>query len=113
MKKLLSAAALFTSFFLFGGDAHSQDVTPQRVRTENFGIVGYRGVAPKARKHQDCCATPRRAKKLRTVEICRRAFTKTEKHCCGIVMRGNYIRVVYKSYYSDGSEVICTKEYRS
>ena len=108
MRKSIFAAALFATFFLLGSSAHSQDVTPQRVRTKNFGIVGYRGVAPKAPKYRDCCA-----KKLRTVEICRQAFTKTEKHRRGIVMKGNYIRVVYKSYYSDGSEVICTREYRS
>ena len=119
MKKRFFTAALLATFVLIAGSAYSQEIEPQRIRTADFGIVGYRG-APQnlpaykiQQKRKACCKKTTRAFKLRTVEICRRAFTKSEKHCCGIVTKGNYIRVVYKTYYSDGSEVICTKEYRS
>ena len=112
MKKLSFIAALIATLFLLGGAAYSQDRAPQRVRSDDFGIVGYRGVVPKYAQKQNCCG-PKRAYKLKTVEICRRGFTKMEKHCCGIVTKANFVRVVYKSYYSDGTEVICTKEYRS
>ena len=49
----------------------------------------------------------------KTVELRRYAFSKWEEHDCGIKMRGNYIKVTYQTFYSDGTSVVWDKEYRS
>ena len=112
MKTRSYTIALIATFFLIGTAAYSQDRRPRTAHSESFGLVGYRGVVPRYAQKQNCCG-PKRAYKLKTVEISRRGFTKLEKRCCGIVMKTNYVRVVFKSYYSDGSEVTCTREYKS
>ena len=61
---------------------------------------------------------PKKKKKERvyvthTVELRRVAFQKMEEHCDGIKMCGNYIRVKYQTFFSDGSSKIWEKEYRS
>lgn len=109
MKSRSFTVALIATFFLSGTAAYSRDGAST---SESFGLVGYRGVVPPYAQKQSN-RKPRRAYKLKTVEISRIGFTRMKKHWSGVVMKTNYIRVTYKSYYSDGSEVICTREYRS
>jgi len=61
---------------------------------------------------QDCNKKEKVVEK-NTIELCRKAFTKWEEHCCGIKIKGNYMKVTYQTFYSDGSSVIWDKEYRS
>lgn len=50
---------------------------------------------------------------VKTVELRRVAFQKMEEHCCGIKMKGNYMRVTYQTFYSDGTSNVWNREYRS
>lgn len=61
--------------------------------------------APKVKK--------KKVKPTHTVEISRIAFTKWEEHCCGIKIKGNYMRVTYQTFFCDGSSKVWVKEFRS
>jgi hypothetical protein len=107
MKKTLIAASIAASFLAIGGNAEA-------------GFFKTKG-APKNPPHHlapewTCpgkCESKEKVVKTHTVELRRQAFTKWEEHCCGIKMKGNYMKVTYETFYSDGSTTVWHKEYRS
>ena len=115
-------AAIFSIISLFGAaSASAQERAKPKLRFPNLGLTKLSKVPAKPPHYLApfpddlVCCKEKRAKvvKVKTVELSRTAFTKWEEHCCGIKMKGNYMRVVYKTIYSDGTEVVFDKVYRS
>lgn len=61
----------------------------------------------------NCHEKPVPVYETKTVELRRVAFQKWEEHCCGIKMKGNYMRVTYQTFFSDGTSEVWDREYRS
>lgn len=112
MKKFLVAALIATSFLAVSGDAQAEGF---------FGLFKKKGVPSKPPHHlapawecpENCIEPEEKVVKTHTREISRVAFSKWEEHCCGIKMKGNYMRVTYETFYSDGTSTVWNKEYRS
>jgi hypothetical protein len=112
MKKFLIAVAIAASFLTLGGNARAEGL---------FSFIKPKGVPDTPPHHLappfNCvdCEKEKVEKvvKTHTVELRRIGFTKWEEHCCGIKMKGNYMKVTYETFYSDGSSTVWEKEYRS
>ncbi|MDF1812980.1 MAG: hypothetical protein P1V20_12220 [Verrucomicrobiales bacterium] len=112
MKKFLIPALTVLSFLSTGGIVQAQGL---------FGFLQPKGVPDKPPHHlapawvcpENCFQPKEKVVKTHTLELRRFAFQKWEEHCCGIKMKGNYIKVTYETFFSDGSSVVWHKEYRS
>jgi len=112
MKRFLIAVAVAASFFSLGGNVRAEGL---------FSLVKPKGVPDTPPHHLappfNCveCDKEKAEKivKTHTVELSRKGFTKWEEHCCGIKMKGNYMKVCYETFYSDGSSTVWEREYRS
>ncbi|MDF1752487.1 MAG: hypothetical protein P1U89_06925 [Verrucomicrobiales bacterium] len=112
MKKILFAIAIATSFLAIGGNVQAEGF---------FGLLKPKGVPDKPPHHlappwvcpENCPEPVEKVVKTHTRELSRKGFTKWEEHCCGIKMKGNYMKVTYETFFSDGSSVVWEKHYRS
>lgn len=78
-------------------------VPPNQVPYDKFELFVPKNKTPK----------PEAIVQIKTVELARKAFQKWEQHDCGIKIKGNYMKVTYQTFYSDGSSVVWDREYRS
>ncbi len=94
-----------------------------KLKLPNLGLSKYSKVPDEVPHHLapfsefdllvDCDGKPPKVVATKTVELKRQAFTQWEKHDCGIMMKGNYMRVTYQTFFSDGTSIVWDKEYRS
>lgn len=126
MKRILVAALVASSFLACGGNAQAEEGLFKKIKQGLYnkaggGLFKKKGVPAKPPHHlapawecpENCFEPKEKVVKTHTVELSRKGFTKWEEHCCGIKMKGNYMKITYETFYSDGTSVLWDKEYRS